>query len=258
MPIAPAPAEELTAEPPVTRHHNAPPLEERIAMEFRDALLEDQPNFLARLDEFVAAVDRAEVADDETLGKAGDLAKMLRAAKAHVDETHKAVKQPYLDGGRAVDAEKNRLSTVITDAAYRLSDVMNKFMAEREAKRRQEEQERLAEERRQAELAAQAERDRQAALGENNPEAIAEIESVAMAPAAVARPEPVRSDAGATVSSKTVWNSDVEDMAKAFKAVKGDEKVQQAIRDAVARLVRAGQREIAGVRIWSTVQAVAR
>lgn len=258
MPIAPAATKELTPEPPVTRHHNEPPLEERIAMEFRDALLEDRPNFLARLDEFVAAVDRAKVTDDETLGRAGDLAKMLRAAKQHVDETHKVVKQPYLDGGRAVDAEKNRLSILITDASYKLSTAMNEFMAEREAERRRQEQLRIAEERRQAELAAEAERQRQAALGENNPEVIAEIESVSMAAAAVKRPEPVRSDAGATVSGKTVWNSDVEDMAKAFRAVKGDEKVQQAIRDAVGRLVRAGQREIPGVRIWSTVQAVAR
>lgn len=260
MPIATETAENPTAgaEPAPSRHHNAPPLEERIAMEFRDALLEDRPNFLHRLDEFVAAVDRAKVEDEETLGKAGDLANMLRKAEQHVDEVHKAVKQPYLDGGRAVDAEKKRLAGRISDARFRLSTEMNGFMADREAERRRAEAERIAGERRQAELAAQAERERQEALGENNPEAIVEMEAVALAPAAPKRPEPARSDLGSTVSGKTVWTSDVEDMTKAFKAVKGDEKVQQAIRDAVQRLVRAGQREISGVRIWSTTQAVVR
>lgn len=261
MPIAHRAADADEGEAPNPRAaigNNEPPLEERIQMEFRDALLEDRPNFMTRMGEAIAAVGRAEVTNDDQLGKAGDLEKILRACDQHIAATHQVVKRPYLEGGRACDAEKTRLLGPITQARSDLMEMMNAFMAKREAARRKEEAERAAEERRQAELAAQAERERQAALGENNPEAVAEIEAVAMAAAAPKRPEPVRSDAGATVSGKTVWNSQVEDMAKAFKAVRGDEKVQQAIRDAVQRLVRAGQREIPGVRIWSTVQAVAR
>lgn len=261
MPIAHRAVDNAEVEAPNPRAaigNNEPPLEERIQMEFRDALLDERPNFMTRMADAIAAVDRVQVTDEEELGKAGDLEKILRACDQYISATHQVVKRPYLEGGRACDAEKNRLIGPITTARARVMDAMNEFMAKREAARRKAEAERVAEERRQAELAAQAERERQEALGENNAEAIAQMEAVSMAPAAPKRAEPIRSDAGATVSGKVVWNSEVQDMAKAFKAVKGDEKVQQAIRDAVQRLVRAGQREIPGVRIWDTIQAVAR
>lgn len=80
----------------------------------------------------------------------------------------------------------------------------------------------------------------------------------ALAAAPVGKAEPVRSDTGSTISGRTVWQSQVEDYAKAMKAVKSDPKVREAIDAAVQRLVKAGQREIPGTRIWSTTQAVAR
>jgi len=271
---------------------NMPPLEERIGMEFREALLSDRPDFITRMESAIAAVDRGIVLDDkgklqlateseEMLGKAGDLEKILRACDGYISDTHKMVKQPYLEGGRAVDAEKNRLTGPVTDARSKLRDGMNAFMAKREAERRAEEArvaaeqraaqeaaDRAAREAREAEEAAQkaardakTEEEREAArLAAADAQAKAE-EAIAAAPlaaAAPARTEPIRSDAGATVSGKTVWNSEVEDFTKAFKAVKSNPKVQEAISTAIAGLVRAGTREIPGVRIWSTVQAVAR
>jgi hypothetical protein len=284
--------ENPASDPRVQIGGNFPPLEERIGMEFRESLLSDRPDFITRMEAAITAVDRAIVLDDkgkpqlvtedeETLGKAGDLEKILRACDGHISETHKTVKQPYLDGGRAVDAEKNRLTGTITTARSKLRDGMNAFMAKREAERRAEEASKAAEQRaaqekadraareaREAEEAAQrAARDatndeeREAArLAAADAQAKAE-EAIAAAPlaaAAPARAEPIRSDAGSTVSGKTVWNSEVEDFAKAFKAVKSNPKVQEAINTAIAGLVRAGTREIPGVRIWSTVQAVAR
>ena len=281
---------------------NEPPLEDRIAMEFRDALLEERPDFVTRMETAIAAVARAIVTnedgklqlvseDEETLGKAGDLDKILRACDGHISDTHKTVKQPYLDGGRAVDAEKNRLVHPITEARSKLRDGMNAFMAKREAARRAEEariaaEQRAAQERAQAaeaerrraeqeairaaEAIEQAKRDgdaealEAARLAEQNAAADAraaerrmENETFAAAQTAT-QAGPVRSDAGATISGKTVWNSAVEDYAKAMRAVKSDPKVKEAIDAAVARLVRAGTREITGVRIWSTIQAISR
>lgn len=302
---AKAPGDVAEAEPETNRlgiGGNTPPLEERIAMEFRDALLERRSDFIDRMESAIAAVGRAIILnadgnpqlvteDDETLGRAGDLEKILRACDGHISETHKAVKQPYLDGGRAADAEKNRLIHPITEARHRLRDGMNALMAKREAARRAEEA-RIAAEQRAAEdraRAAEAERRRaeeaataaareaeqarmagdaeameaariaeqQAAADARAAERRMENETFAAAQAAP-RNEPVRSDAGATISGKTVWNSAVEDYAKAMKSVRSDPKVKEAIDAAVARLVRAGQREIPGVKIWSTVQAVAR
>lgn len=77
----------------------------------------------------------------------------------------------------------------------------------------------------------------------------------ALSAAGPGKVEPVRSDAGAAVSGKQEWQSQVEDYAKAFRAVKDDEKVRGEIDKAVARLVRAGKREITGVRIWPVAKA---
>jgi hypothetical protein len=276
-----------TAEGPAPRDHNRPPVEEVVAMEFREELLSERPDFMTRYENAIAAVDRVAITDEETLGKAGDLEKILRAADTHIAATHRLVKQPYLDGGRAVDQQKNALIGRLSDARLRLGNLMNAFMAEREAKRRAEEARIAAEQRAAAERAAEAERQRQAAEraaeeaakeaasaeDEDAKEAAriakdmadaAAIEAhnaaavAALAPAAPVKAEPVRSDAGSTVSGRTVWNSAVEDYAKAFRAVKTDPKVKEAIDAAIARRVKAGEREIPGVRIWSTMQAVAR
>lgn len=259
---------------------NEPPIEERIGMEFREALLTNQPGFIDRMESAIEAVTRADVRDDETLGKAGDLDRILRSCDGHISETHKAVKQPYLDGGRAVDAEKNRLIGPINDARYRLKDKMNGYMAEREARRRaeeariaaeqraaQERTERAAREAREAEEAAARAAAEASSEGERiaaeqaASEAQAKAEAaIAAAPlaAAVTRHEPVRSDAGATVSGRKVWQSEVVDYQLAFMAVEDNPKVREAIDKAVAGLVKAGKTQIEGVKIWQAVQAVSR
>ena len=283
MPIvqaAPEP-EVVDLNPRAVMGANEPPIEEQIAMEFREALLSERPDFMVRMEGAVAAVDRAEVVDDETLGKAGDLAKILRACESYVAEVHKAVKEPHLARSRACDAEKNALTSKITVARSRLADVMNAFMAKREAERRAEEMRRAAEARAAAEAAAKAEREareaemaaqramaeaaneaeREAAAAraaEAQREAEQRMADAALAAAPVGKAEPIRSDTGATISGRTVWQSEVEDYVKAMKAVKSDPKVREAIDAAVQRLVKAGQREIPGTRIWSTTQAVAR
>lgn len=222
--------------------HNKPPVEEQVKAEFRDELLRDRPDFMQRYEDILAASKRVAVTDDETLGKAGDLIKIIRAAGDHVTVTHKTVKQPYLDGGRAADAEKNALLGNLEDARSSVNGLMNEFMSRRAAAERAERERREAEERAAAQAAAEA----------------GEGEAVPLAAAAPAKPQPVRSDAGSTVSGREVWNCQVEDYAKAYRKVKTDPKVQQAIDAAIGRLVRAGQREIPGVRIWPTTQAVAR
>ena len=251
-------AESVAVNPRATLGDNKPPVEEVVAAEFREELLRNRPDFMDRYNGVIAAVGRAAVTDDETLGKAGDLEKIMRACDGHIAETHRSVKEPYLKAGRTADAEKNNLTAPLYEAKAKLKDMMNGYMADREARERKARAEREAEERRLAEEARAAEIARQEAEGINDPEAIAAVEAAPLAAAIASRPAPVRSDAGATVSGKQVWNSQVEDYGKALKAVKSDPKVKEAIDAAVARLVRAGQRELPGVRIWATVQAVAR
>lgn len=244
--------------------NNEPPLEERIGMEFREQLLQDRPQFEQKLEDMIIAADRVEITDDETLGKAGDLAKLYRAATSHINDTHTLVKKPYLDGGRAVDAEKKRLLNRLDGPKAKVSQKMDAFVAEREAKRKAEEARIAAEQQRKAEEAAQAERERLAAEATEDvseaeiEEAVQRVEAAALAPAETKKAEPVRSDAGAYVSTRKVWNSKVTDYELAFMQVSDDEKVREAIDKAVQRRVNAGSRKIEGVTIWDTQQAISR
>lgn len=250
--VAPWPVAQA-APPP--KDHNKPPLSEIIPLEFREALLADHADFLTLLDRYLGvgsrnaedyqpgAVDRAKCKSDEDLANCGKVDKALRAAEAHVAAVHKAVKQPYLDGGRLVDAEKNALAARITAGRNIIGDLMDAYAAEKRRKEREEQQRIEAERRRLEELAR-----------ENNiaPEAIAPP------PPPPAKAEPLRSD-GVTVSTTTEWLCQVEDYAKAFKKVKDDAKVREAIDGAIKRIVKATKgAPIPGVRIWEGVKTQAR
>lgn len=277
------------AEPIADRHHNKPPLEEIIPAEFKEALLAEHPDFLSRLDETVGKVDpkkpedygsvsRVRVTNDDELARAGTLVKIIRAQIAHVEATHREVKQPYLDGGRLVDAEKNALMGRLAAAKTKVESIGNAYVAKREAALKAERDRIAAEQRAAAQAAADAEAAREKAEQEAEAaaanavsdkeraaaeaaarEAAAKAEqamaAAALAPAAPAKAEPVRSDEGATVSGKQEWKSEVTDYELAFIHVADDEKVREAIDKAIARRVKAGTRTLAGVKIWPVAKA---
>jgi hypothetical protein len=258
--------------------HNRPPLEELVPEEFRAALLREKPDFLTKLADLVGAADRAKATDDETLGLCGNLVNGYRALLSHIDGTHKLVKQPYLDAGRLVDAEKNALRDGVEAAKRKVEGIGNAFVAERAAAEKAERDRIAAEQRAAAERAIEAERKREDAerkaaaaianaasdaereAAENRAAAAAQVAEEAMAaaalaPATQAHAEPVRSEEGATISSKQEWVCEVTDYEVAFCAVFDDEKVREAIDKAIARRVKAGSRKIGGVRIWPVAKA---
>lgn len=279
------------AEPIADRHHNKPPLEEIIPAEFREALLAERPDFMSKLDEILGkenpdrekasdygAVSRVRVTNDDELARAGTLAKIIRAAISHVDATHKAVKQPYLDGGRLVDAEKNVLIGRLNAGMEKVRTPADAYVAKKEAEAKAERDRVAAEQRAAAQAAADAEAAREkaereaeeaaanaksdeerAAADEAAREAAAKAEqamaAASLAPAAPTKSEPVRSDEGATVSGKKEWKSEVTDYELAFIHVADDEKVREAIDKAIARRVKAGTRTLEGVRIWPVAKA---
>ncbi len=272
------PAEE--AAPVATPHmgHNRPPLEEIIPAEFRAALLADKPDFLTVLEDRVDQASRARANNEDELKRCGNLVKAFREILGHINETHKTVKQPYLDGGRLVDAEKNALVERVDAAKRTVEAIGNAFVAKREAEERAERARIEAEQRAAAERAAAAEREReraeqeaeQAALTATNDAeraaaeqraaeaadaAEAAMAQAALAPALPDRTEPIRSDEGAVISGKQEWKSEVTDYTLAFMHVEDHPKVREAIDKAVAQLVKAGKRSLDGVRIWPVAKA---
>lgn len=241
---------------PAPRGHNRPPPEEVIPAEFREMLLAERPDFLTKLDdllgdgESVGAVDRAFCTDDESLGKCGSLINTLRACEKHVDATHQTVKAPYLLAGRLVDGQKNALAARILAGRQKVEALQQGYVRERQRlaaeqrAREEDERRRIEEERRRLEDLAR----------ENN------IEPAALPPLPEPEPEPVRaapirSDDGATVSTSVVMVPTVKDYAKAFKHVRHDAKVREAIDAAIARLVKATRAtELPGVEFREEVR----
>jgi hypothetical protein len=260
---------------------NKPPLEELIPAEFRTALLADRPDFLTKFGDLVSAADRAQATNDDELGRCGNLVKSYRALQSHIDETHKIAKAPYLEGGRLVDAEKNALRQQVDAAKVKVEAIGNAYQAKKDAEAKAERDRIAAEQRAAAERAAAAERERiraeqeaqrAVAAATNQAErdaarAIAEQASrdaeiamaeAALAPAAVTKAEPVRSDEGATVSGTQEWRSEILDYSKAFKFVKGDARVREAMDKAIQALTKTtkGQFDMgAAVRVWPVSKA---
>lgn len=239
--------------------HNEPPLEERIAAEFRDVLLGERADFMTKLDQLLGkvgadpnsedqkdlgAVHRARCDNAETLGRCGELVKALRACEGLVSAAHVVVKKPYLDAGRAVDAEKNALMARIGTGKNAVQQMMDDYANEQLRKQRAKEAEEAAERKKLEDLAR-----------ENNLEA-----ALPPPPPAPVRSGPVRSDGGATVSLGTEHVATVTDYAKAFKKVKDDAKVREAIDTAIQRVVKTakGQIEIPGVTITERARTSAR
>lgn len=274
------------SEAPAPIGHNKPPLEELIPAEFRAALLAEQPEFFGKMDDVLGKlnpdpekptdlgeISRIVVTNDEQLALAGNVARSIREMGAHVEKVHKAQKEPYLIGGRLVDAEKSALVNRIEAAKQKVLAIGNAYVADRDAKLKAiadkiaadqraaaqaaaaADAKRLADERAAADALAAAtnkrQRDAAQKLADKAAQDALEAQAAAaLAPAAPPPPSLVRSDAGATASSSQEWKSKVTDYLAAFKLVSTDIKTREAIDAAIQRKVKAGDRTLKGVDIW--------
>lgn len=240
-----APASE--ANPRVALGNNRPPLDVEARAAFDDAL-DQREGFRQRLADLTAAADRAYATDEASAGRCGELVKQIRAAVKVIEDAHKSAKEPYLLAGRAVDSAKNEAVAPLEAAKKAVEGKQTQFLREQEAIRQAEmRRQREAEEARRREEAERA-----AAAN-----AAAPAEEPAYTPPPVVEPERqvIRGDYGAAVSGQRVWLSQVEDYELAFIAVANNQKVREAIDTAIKAMVRAGVREIPGVRVWSDIKA---
>ena len=244
---------------------NQPPL--------ADALRQDHADLIQRRDDLIAAFDRTpeSVDDEETAGKVQDFVKQIDAAVKRSEALRKDRKEPYLEGGRQVDGFFKGVSDPLAKASKSLKDRITVFLRRKaDAERRaREEAERKARE--EAERAAKEAAERAEALANETDlaEAIeAEDEAIAAAEAArkaekeaaakAADLSRTRGEYGAVGSLRTTWAFEVLDIHELdLEAIRAHLPIQ-AVEQAIRSFVKAGGRELKGVRIFEETNAVVR
>lgn len=230
--------------PPPDRHHNRPPLEEQVTMDFEDQLREE--GLLGRIEELTESAGRAPPCDSQPVAaKIGDLLSLARTARKRVEELREQHNRPLLTAQRALKGRADGILSPMDQAMAALKRSLDAFMAEEarkaaEARRKAEEEARRLQEEAARAAAEAAER--------NEP---APPPPPVIEPARIAEPV-VRGDLGARVGTRTVWKHEREvPITKLPKAILENEKVVAAVDQVIAAMIRGGTREIKGVRIYS-------
>lgn len=240
--------------------NNPPPLREILAERFARTSME--------IDQLAKRADGApkKVVDDEQFGAVGDIAKDARTLSKSIEEKRKVEKEPFLQGGRDVDA----FFGTLTDRVKRIADTLQaradeyaRAKAAEERRKREEEARRLAaEEQRQREIAErEAERNRPTASAKHEDRAnYAQERAAAAAAGAEARAAELtrtRSAAGTVASARTSWDFEITDIGKVpldtLRPFIKREHIEQAIRSFVR--INKDAVPLEGVRIFENVKA---
>jgi hypothetical protein len=225
------------------RHDNQPPLEERILLDFQDDL--DRDGITARVAELLASAGRApdKIDGQAVAGKVGDLIKQARDVEKRIDGVREKHNRPLLNAQRSLKAKADGIFSPLSIEISKLRSALNAFMAE--------EQRKADEARRAAE--AEARRLQEEARANAQPdEPIAPI-----VPERVEKPV-ARGDLGARVGARTVWRHEIESVRQVPDRILKNQRVIDAISQVIGAEIRAGAREIKGVRIWSEQEASVR
>lgn len=224
------------------RHDNNPPLEERVMLEFEEDL--ERQGIKARVAELLESAARVPAITDDTIaGKVGDLCKLARDVEKRIADAREKHNRPLLNAQRALKGKADNIFGPLGEAINSVRQRLNVYVSDQARKR--------AEEQRKAEEEARLARE---AAAEISPELAEQIE----APKVEARPI-ARGDLGASVGTRTVWRHAIEVPIKQLpKAVLESEPVREAIDKVIAAMIRAGNREIKGVKIWSEQEAAVR
>ena len=227
--------------------------------ELRNRLEDDYGAVLARRDELLASVERMPdtVNDDAMAGKFGDQIKLISSCIKKADSHRKAEKEPHLEGGRAVDGwfkaiteplEKAKGLAQAPLAAYeRQKAAAERRRLEDEAKRQREEAERAAQD-------AKTDDDLDTAVATEETAQDAEVK----ANASNADLSRTRGDYGSVSSLRTTWKHDGLDRDRLNLEALRPHLTEDAIHQAIRSFIKAGGRNLAGVRIYEHSDVVVR
>ena len=241
--------------------HNLPP-----QPTISDQLFETHNELMARVDRLAMRANHGprEIKKAEDLDACGILVKDAGALVKDADAARKKEKQPFLDGGKEVDAFfaaaldrleriKKAFETVATIYQRKMADEARAKAAEEARKAREIEIQRL-------ELARKAEEANRGKHADNHTakaEAASDraVEAEAIAKSSAADLTRTRTESGILATAKTDWAFEITDIDQVplekLRMLLKREHIEMAIRLAVKN----GTRELAGVRIYEDVKA---
>lgn len=220
--------------------HNQPPLEAQVMLEFEEDL--DREGIKARIAELLESAGRAPKCDSEKIaGSIGDFCRQAGEVEKRINAAREKHNRPLLNAQRALKGKADELAAPLLREVGRLRADLNAFMAE-EARKRREEEARLAREAMEA----------RAAAGTVSPAMAEQIQ-----PPKVEKPV-ARGELGAKVGTQQVWCHEIESVRQLPDRLLKNPRVIEALDKVIAAEIRAGAREIKGCRIWPEDRAVVR
>lgn len=229
--------------------HNRPPED---ADPLADRLAEEHVALLARKRDLLDAEARLPlVIDEDSCGKVSDFVRQIQGCIKAAEQAHKTEKEPFLTAGRTVDAWLSSIKTPLAELKVRAERRVGTFLAakeEAERKRREEEARQLAAQAR--EMAAEGDK---AGAREVRAEARDLREEARNAkPADLVR---THTGMGGTATLKAPWVHEIIELAKVDLEKIRPYLPPAAIEQACRAFVRAGGRELAGVKIFQDRKA---
>jgi hypothetical protein len=245
-----------------TLGHNNPPSEMEIVM----AKLFENEKAVRKSMLFPVAPDLID--NEQEAGRITDVIKSVKAVIKKVADTHKTVKEPYLECGRATDAWKKRLDSELETINALYAKPLNAFLEKRAQEERQRQIEAARVERERAEtLASEAQAHAEAGIADTADELMeAAISTEVMAermehqvhtatPSQLVR---TRSIHGASASQKLVWVGEIKNISAVDLNRLRDYFTTDALQKAVNAFIRDGGRQLDGVLIEQKTQLAVR
>lgn len=204
------------------------------------------------------------ISNEQEAGNVTDAIKYVSVLIRKIGDAHKAIKEPYLENGRVVDAWKKRLESEFEIKKLAFSKPLNAFLEMRAKEERERQIEAARRERERAERLAEEAKEHEAVGINDTASALmdAAIASEAMAshiedkvytstPSQLAKS---RSIHGATASQKLVWTGEIENISAIdFNLLRKYISIDD-LQKAINAFIRDGGREINGVKIYQKSQ----
>ncbi len=235
----------------------------------QEKLLESTMELRNRYDELIEALPRvpAQCDDDETAGKMGDFVKLLTSCQKAFETKRVGEKEPYLSLSRSVDGFFKKYTETLETSAKKISDSLGVYLRRKEAERRKQAEEAARLQREESErLAREAEMLAKANMPEASNDALGEAvraEELAQKSEKQAEAKPAelahtRGDYGSLATLRTVWVGEIVDKKavdlESLRPFMSDDVLQKLVNAAV----KAGFRELRGVKIFERSDAMVR